>query len=138
LTAVLVGEQDFNGGSAGEVRIEFEIPSRPEADGTTAEVDGQQVTLELNGVDPATGTRRGQIILPAEWADGDVATVVVRTQTIERRGEVELPRAVVPTTTDGDPPPDSSPPTPSDEVPDSSPPTPSDEVPDSSSPATLD
>jgi hypothetical protein len=135
LTAVLVGEQDFNGGSVGDVRIEFEIPSRPEADDTTAAVDGQDVPLMLFGENPDTGTRRGQIILGGDWADGHRATVVVRTQTLERSGEVGLPN-VVPTTSDEEPP-DSSPPTTSDEEPpDSSPPTTSDEEPPDSSPAT--
>jgi hypothetical protein len=136
LRAELVGEQDVDGGSVGDVRIEFEIPSRPEADDTTAEVDGQEVPLQLFGVSQVEGTRLGQIILSGEWADGHIATVVVRTQTIERHGEVELPRGdVVPTTSE---PPDSSSPTTSGEPPDSSSPTTSGEPPDSSSPTTSD
>ena len=75
MTAVLVGEQDFDGGSVGDVRIEFEIASRPDLDAgeIRAEVDGEEVSLELDGVDSDRGTRHGRIVLGGEWADGHTA-----------------------------------------------------------------
>jgi hypothetical protein len=95
LTAVLVGEQDFDGGEVGDVRIEFEIPSRPDvdADEIVTEVDGEQAVLMLTGVDPNRGTRSGKIILGGEWADGRTVIVVLRSAVIERQGDVELPNS---------------------------------------------
>ena len=107
MTAVLVGEQDFDGGSVGDVRIEFEIASRPDLDAgeIRAEVDGEEVSLELDGVDSDRGTRHGRIVLGGDWADGHTATVVLSHQSIERRGDVELPRRVeTPSTSDAEPP----------------------------------
>ena len=108
-TALIVGEQDFDGGTVGDVRIEFEIPSRPEADDTVAELDGQPVQLRLDGVDPDRGTRRGRIVLDDAWADGHVATLVLRSPTIERRADVQPPAADdTPPTSHGQPPESSS------------------------------
>jgi hypothetical protein len=97
LTAVLVGEQDF----------ELEIPSRPDldADDIHTEVDGEEVALELDGVDSNRGTRRARIVLGGEWADGHTATVVLSHPSIERRIDVQLPRRVeTPSTSDAEPP----------------------------------
>ncbi len=107
MTAVLVGEQDFDGGSVGDVRIEFEIASRPDldADEIHAEVDGEEVSLELDGVDSDRGTRHGQIVLGGEWADGHTAAVVLSHPLIERSDKVELPLGdATPSTTEAEPP----------------------------------
>ena len=108
MTAVLVGEQDFDGGSVGDVRIEFEIASRPDldADEIRAEVDGEEVSLELRrrrsgpGYPPRSDRSRRRV---GGW--GTPLPSCCDHLLIERSDKVELPLGdATPSTTEAEPP----------------------------------